>query len=89
MPLDPAQIASKLTELGAQLPCHRCGGKHFSVVDNYSLFTMQEEITGALHIGGPAVPIVLVACANCGAITPHALGALGMLPDQEEANNDE
>lgn len=87
MPLDKEAVARKLNELGARMPCHRCGGKEFVVIDNYTIFPMQKELPGSYPYGGFSIPVTLVACTKCGAITPHALGALGMLPHQEGKEN--
>lgn len=76
---DRDKIAKLLTQKGATKPCHRCGHTNFVVIDGYSHFSIQDNMSQGLVIGGPAVPVAMVACANCGAITPHALGALGML----------
>jgi len=81
MKIDRDEVAKNLTERGATKPCHRCGHTNFAVIEGYSSFSLQEKLDGNIVIGGPAVPVVMVACTNCGAITPHALGALGLLPD--------
>jgi hypothetical protein len=87
MSLDQNKIIQILSERGANKPCHRCGHKHFSLVDKYSILTLQDNIPGPIAIGGPNVPVVLVVCNNCGAITAHALGALVLLETKKEENN--
>lgn len=90
MPLDRDKVVNKLTELGALSACHRCGGKSFLVIDEYSSFSLHKDFDG-VRIGGDVVPVVLVGCTKCGAITPHALGALGLLPknlEEKAENND-
>ena len=82
--MDRQKIADLLQLKGVKLPCHRCGARNFQVIDGYSNYSLQPELSGGLVLGGPAVPVVLVVCENCGAITPHALGALGLLPKAEE-----
>lgn len=88
MPMEQKTIIRLLEERGANRPCHRCGQDKFSVIDKYSYLSLQDEITGPLQIGGAAVPVVLVACNNCGAITAHAVGALGLLPKPKEEKDD-
>lgn len=83
MGIDRDQIAKLLTERGATKPCHRCGHTNFAVIDGYSSFSLQDSLEGGLVLGGPAVPVVTVACTKCGAITPHALGPLGLLPSEK------
>jgi len=79
MQIDRDKIIEVLEQRNAKKPCHRCGNEQFAIIEDYSQIVMQKEIDGALHLGGPTVPVVLVACSNCGAITFHALGALGFL----------
>jgi hypothetical protein len=80
MSIDKDRIAKTLTTRGATKPCHRCGHTKFVVIDGYSTYPLQSELNGGIVLGGPAVPVTLVACENCGAITPHAVGVLGLLP---------
>ena len=80
MPIDKDRIAKLLTDRGATKPCHRCGHTKFAVIDGYSTHSLQENLDGGIVLGGPAVPVALIACENCGAITPHAVGVLGLLP---------
>jgi hypothetical protein len=72
------EIIRKLNEKGASKPCARCGHEHFSLLDDYSKISLQPEIDGFV-LGGAAIPVFNIACTNCGAITQHALGALGLL----------
>ena len=82
--MDTNKVAKLLQDRGVKLPCHRCGAVNFTVIDGYASFPVQPEVSGNVIIGGPAVPAALVACNNCGAITAHALGALGLLPAGEK-----
>jgi hypothetical protein len=82
-PLDQSKVSDLLQQKGVNRPCHRCGSLSFSVIEGYSYFPIHTELSGDLVLGGPSVPVVLVACTNCGAITPHAIGALGLLPSEE------
>jgi len=88
MGIDWQQVASVLTERGADQPCHRCGKREFTVVEGYSQLPIQDEPAG-LHLSGKTIPTVLVICKNCGAVTWHALGALGLRPSEQEATINE
>ena len=79
MGIDVEDISNKLMDRGAHLPCHRCGNKTFAIIDVYSKFIIDED-TEYLpsKINGRSIPVVLVACENCGAITPHAFKALNL-----------
>lgn len=81
--LSKQQIADMLNNKGANRHCARCGRAEFSILDGVNMIQLQDSTEG-LSFGGNSVPSVLVACVNCGAITFHALGALGLLPPTEE-----
>lgn len=78
MSLDKQKIVNELNSKGATRPCHRCGSTQFSVVDGYSSFGLQDDFSKGVVLGGRAMPVAMVICTNCGAITPHALGALSI-----------
>lgn len=77
------EIVKRLSELGAMLPCQRCGHMKFTVLNGYTHTMLQDDINGSLIIGGPTIPSILVACNNCGCLTAHALGGLGLLPTKK------
>ncbi len=89
MKFDRAKVAKILKEKGAMNKCHRCSHNNFTLLEGISNISMQENIGGGLVLGGPTVPVAMIACNNCGAITSHALGALGLLPEKEEGESDE
>lgn len=76
------KIIKALDERGAKLPCPRCGNNSFTLLDGYFNQTIQTELKGMV-IGGPSVPSVVVACNQCGYLSQHALGTLGLLPKEE------
>lgn len=84
MDFDKDKITKIITEKGATKPCHRCGKNQFSVLEGYSNIMLQNNIGKGLYFGGPTVPVALVACNNCGSVTSHAIGALGLLPEKDE-----
>jgi hypothetical protein len=71
-------------ELGKRicLGCPRCGNAKFDVVDGYSYRMIQKPGTG-LVIGGPTIPCAITVCVNCGFVSEHALGVLGLMPSQK------
>jgi predicted RNA-binding Zn-ribbon protein involved in translation (DUF1610 family) len=80
------EIIKALDEHGAKLPCPRCGNQSFTLLDGYFNQTIQIDLKGMV-LGGPSIPSVVVACKKCGYLSQHALGVLGLLP-QEEARNE-
>jgi len=79
---DKQRIIKALEEHGAKLPCPRCGSVNFTLLDGYFNQTVQSEVQGIV-IGGPSIPSVVVVCNQCGYLIQHALGILGLLPEEE------
>ena len=73
-----AQIVAAMESKNAKLPCSRCGHKAFEVVAES--YTPIQSNPNTFAIGGPTLPSVIIACANCGHIWTHALGPLGLTP---------
>lgn len=71
-------IIQALNGKGVNKPCPRCGNPRFNVIAETSI-PINDDPT-VIRVGGPVVPTVIVACANCGFVTQHALGALGIAP---------
>ena len=71
------ECVEALNSKGVKLPCPRCGSNKFSVVGE-SIIAINED-PNVISIGGPSVPTILVACDNCGYVTQHAQGPLGLL----------
>jgi hypothetical protein len=79
--MDTNRVAEILAQKGAHKPCHRCDHMNFSVLDGFTKLILQQNFKDGVKTDGPSVPVVSVACSNCGAITNHALGALGLKLD--------
>jgi ribosomal protein S27AE len=84
-PEERNKIITKLQEVGAQLPCPRCGNLAFSLLDGYFVDPIQQSVVDIVIGTGPSVPSVVVACTKCGFLAQHALGSLGLLPPQNAA----
>ena len=57
------------------------------MADGYFNNNMQTDF-GSISIGGPAIPTIGIICDNCGFVSQHAIGVLGLLP-KENSNRDE
>jgi len=80
--ISPEQKAKLIEELERRLPeskCPMCGNRQFTIVEGYFTNTIQPR-PGAMLLGGPAIPAAAIICGNCGFISQHALGVLGLLP---------
>ena len=75
------KIIKILSERGAVLPCPRCGNNSFNIVDGFFNHSIQTDFSGMV-IGGPSLPCAIIVCTNCGFLSQHALGTLGVLPEK-------
>jgi uncharacterized Zn finger protein len=71
------QVIIALKEKGATQPCPRCKNLEFEVIGEAGIPIAAPR--GSFW-GGPApeIPVVLVSCKNCGYISQHAIGMLGL-----------
>lgn len=70
-------IRDALEARGATLPCPRCGGESFDVLDGYFYNTFQfgtEEMT----LKGKGVLAAVIGCCRCGYLMQHATNLLGL-----------
>jgi hypothetical protein len=74
-------FAEALNKRGVLLPCPRCGARQFEIADE-TVIKLQPP--GALVRGGPAGPVVVVLCANCGFVSMHASGILDLLTEPDD-----
>ncbi|MCB9895066.1 MAG: hypothetical protein H6839_11500 [Planctomycetes bacterium] len=70
-------IVKRLHERGVNRPCPRCNGDKFSLVDGYAVFGMVDRLEDESVRN--MIPSVCVACSQCGYLTFHAMGTLGLL----------
>jgi len=80
---EKTRIARALNSRQANKPCPRCGWREFHLLDGYVSHTVQTS-QQHLRIGPPAIPCAVTFCGNCGFISQHALGVLGLLDDPSE-----
>lgn len=76
------EIIKLLKERGAIAACPRCGNKNFALIDGYLNTSFGKEIAAGIVISGASLPSVAIVCSNCGFVSQHALGALGLLPSK-------
>lgn len=78
------RIIDVLNQRIGQIYCPICHKGHFSFVDGYSSNVLGDNYHD-INLGGRILPYVMLVCDNCGFISQHALGALGLLNTEEEA----
>jgi transcription elongation factor Elf1 len=77
-------IAREIQNKAPNLKCPACGASDFSLTDGYFAHDLQEDLVSR-RMGGKNVPVVPIACKNCGLIMEFAAGILGFLPKSGES----
>lgn len=75
-------LIKTLEEKGVKSVCPMCRNQHFILADGYFSNTLQED-TKNLSLGGAGIPTIPIVCSNCGFVSQHALGVLGLLNKEE------
>lgn len=89
--MDPEQkqkIIKALNDRGANRPCPRCGNHNFTLIDGYFNSPLQPKLDNSFVFGGPSIPSIGVICVKCGYIAHHAIGVLGLMPEQPKDNEE-
>jgi len=64
------EIIKLLNSKGVIQPCPRCKNPQFELVgESFIQLNLEMDSRGVSH---PTLPVILVACKNCGYITHHA-----------------
>ena len=72
------EIIRQLTAKGAIKPCPRCENPQFELVGETSIeLNIESQPFWPSH---PKMPVIILACNNCGYITYHAAGILDPPP---------
>ena len=75
---DKRKIANELSLRIPNLTCPMCHRSNFIITDGYFNPPINANLKGIV-IGGSSIPSIGIVCANCGFISHHALGVLGLL----------
>ncbi len=68
-------------------PCPYCGGAEFTTTDSLASILIGKETNGIAL--GPFIPAGMVICQKCGHIEFFALGALGLVTNEDGNKNGE
>lgn len=79
------EIIEMLNQRVGHFSCPICHKGHFSLIDGYSSNVLGDNYH-VINLEGRILPYVMLVCDNCGFISSHALGSLGILKRQEESN---
>ena len=77
------KIANVLSSRISGIVCPMCHRNNFIILDGYFNQSINANYKGMV-LGGPSIPSIGIVCANCGFISQHALGVLGLLNNTEE-----
>ena len=72
-------LTERLSKSDKRSVCPMCGHTHFTIADAYLSNTLQADFN-SVTLGGPSIPSLAIICTNCGFISQHSLGILGLLP---------
>ena len=73
------EIIRVLKAKGVDKPCPRCGNDKFELIGETGVQLSENPNPLMFPIGGPFVPLILIACSHCGYLTQHAQGPLGLV----------
>lgn len=82
-------IQRKLQERIPRFECPMCHKQKFMILDGYLTDTPQDDFRSITIGRGEVFPTVAIVCVNCGYVARFALGALGLLPENQEQENNE
>ena len=80
------KLVEEIKKKVPNLTCPMCQNKNFVLADGYFNNTIQTDLK-TFGIGGPSVPTIGIVCTNCGFVSQHALGVLGLLPKEEKKSD--
>lgn len=79
-------LNDRLRKYKTPLKCPMCGNMHFSLADAYIRNELQADLK-KVNLGGPSIPAIAIVCENCGFMSQHAIGVLGLLPKEDKKND--
>ena len=82
------EIANRLNSRIHGLTCPMCRQHSFVIADGYFNNTIQDNLN-SINLGGSSIPTIAIVCSHCGFVSQHALGALGLLPQNTNNNPNE
>lgn len=77
------EIIAALKKKGVPRACPMCSTNNWAIGEGYFNNALSVQLS-SISLGGVSIPAIPIICANCGFISQHALGALGLLPQAEE-----
>lgn len=82
------KIKEEIDKRIQRLTCPMCQTSGFVMADGYFNNTMQTDFN-SFTIGGQSIPTIAIICNNCGFVSQHAIGILGLLSQEQNKKSDE
>jgi len=82
--IDRLKLTEALNEKKATAACVSCGNNNWTLVHEAAIVTQWINVLPA-----PGIPVSVAICNHCGFIRMHALGPLGLLPDDAKRTEDD
>lgn len=80
---DRKKIIDFFGEKVEKFDCPICHKGHFSIVDGYSNHVLSTDYH-EIALSGKILPFIMLVCDNCGFVSYHALGTLGLLNNSDK-----
>lgn len=79
---DKKKILEVLQEKRIDPICPICKKMQFTIVDGYITDNVSDDYKKQV-LGGRVIPSFVLVCNNCGFMSHHALGALGLINNEK------
>lgn len=76
---DKGDLIRIITDRVHTFECPMCHKQSFTIVDGYLIQNLQKSMDSYTIGNGPLLPSVAIVCNNCGFMSQHNLGILGLL----------
>lgn len=82
------EIIQRLASRVEKMKCPMCQSEKFTLLDGYITDIVKEDYSKIVIGQVTMIPSVALVCNNCGFISQHSLGALGLLqPSADHQSN--
>lgn len=85
---EKARIANALKQRISTFECPMCKKRGFTLLDGYTEHHVQDDLK-SFNLGGNVLPTAVIVCNNCGFVSQHSLGVLGLLDIDRKDDNPE
>ena len=80
---DKQKILEAIIKKVPHMECPICHHQQFTIADGYVVDSIQDDYKKIILGSGKMIPSILLVCTQCGFISKHSLGVLGLLNNNE------